>query len=60
VSNLAFYSTYGFEVIGHRRIGGGGPDVWAMLREPVFGSGRFPAALHQSHIVGPAIPDLPA
>jgi hypothetical protein len=33
-SNLTFYSNFGFEVIGHRRIRGGGPDVWAMYREP--------------------------
>jgi hypothetical protein len=32
-SNLSFYSNFGFEVIGHRRIRGGGPDVWAMYRE---------------------------
>ena len=40
VSNLPFYSTFGFEVIGHRRLGGGGPDVWAMFRKPVSDSGR--------------------
>jgi GNAT superfamily N-acetyltransferase len=34
VSNLAFYSTFGFEVIGHTRLRGGGPDVWAMYRRP--------------------------
>jgi hypothetical protein len=34
MSNLAFYSTFGFKVVGHRRLGGGGPDVWAMLRDP--------------------------
>jgi len=33
-SNVAFYRRFGFEVIGHRVIDGGGPDVWAMLREP--------------------------
>ena len=37
-SNLAFYSSFAFEVIGHRRIGGGGPDVWAMFRKPASGS----------------------
>jgi GNAT superfamily N-acetyltransferase len=31
-SNLAFYSTFGFEIIGHKRIEGDGPDVWAMYR----------------------------
>ena len=31
-SNVAFYSTLGFEVADHRQISGGGPDVWAMLR----------------------------
>jgi hypothetical protein len=35
LSNLAFYSTFGFEVIGHKRLEGGGPDVWAMCREPL-------------------------
>lgn len=44
VSNLAFYSTFGFEVIGHRRTQGGGPDVWAMFRTPMPDSGRSPAA----------------
>lgn len=33
-SNVAFYRRLGFDVIGHRVIDGGGPDVWAMLREP--------------------------
>jgi GNAT superfamily N-acetyltransferase len=33
-SNVAFYEKAGFEVTGHRQISGGGPDVWAMLREP--------------------------
>jgi hypothetical protein len=32
MSNLAFYSAFGFEVIGHKRLAGGGPDVWAMFR----------------------------
>jgi hypothetical protein len=34
-SNLDFYSRLRFEVVGHRRISGGGPDVWAMLRWPL-------------------------
>ncbi len=33
-SNLAFYSKFGFEVVGHRCLAGGGPDVWAMFRSP--------------------------
>jgi ribosomal protein S18 acetylase RimI-like enzyme len=33
-SNVAFYERLGFEVTGHRVISGGGPDVWAMLRDP--------------------------
>jgi hypothetical protein len=33
-SNIDFYSTLQFEVIDHRRIDDGGPDVWAMLRAP--------------------------
>ncbi len=43
-SNLAFYATFGFEVIGHRRLRGGGPDVWALFRRPMPDSGRSPAA----------------
>jgi hypothetical protein len=35
--NIEFYSTLRFEVIDHRRITGGGPDVWAMLRPPLVG-----------------------
>ncbi len=34
-SNVDFYAKLRFEVAGHRRISGGGPDVWAMLRRPV-------------------------
>lgn len=34
-SNVAFYRRLGFSVVDHRVIAGGGPDVWAMLREPV-------------------------
>jgi ribosomal protein S18 acetylase RimI-like enzyme len=33
-SNVAFYSTLGFEIAHHHQIGDGGPDVWAMLRPP--------------------------
>ena len=36
-SNVVFYERLGFEVIDHRRITGGGPDAWAMLREPADG-----------------------
>lgn len=32
-SNLAFYATFGFEVIRYKRLEGGGPDVWAMYRK---------------------------
>lgn len=31
-SNVDFYSSLGFDVVGHELIAGGGPDVWAMLR----------------------------
>ena len=41
-SNLAFYSTFGFEVIGHTRLDGDGPDVWAMYRKPMPNSSRSP------------------
>jgi ribosomal protein S18 acetylase RimI-like enzyme len=34
-SNIAFYAKLGFQVVDHRRITGGGPDVWAMLRNPI-------------------------
>ena len=34
-SNVAFYAKLRFEVAGHLRISGGGPDVWAMLRRPL-------------------------
>jgi GNAT superfamily N-acetyltransferase len=33
-SNIDFYSTLHFEVIDHRRLADGGPNVWAMLRPP--------------------------
>ncbi len=33
-SNIDFYSVLQFEVIDHRRLADGGPDVWAMLRKP--------------------------
>lgn len=33
-ANVALYSRLGFEVVEHRIISGGGPDVWAMLRQP--------------------------
>jgi GNAT superfamily N-acetyltransferase len=36
-ANVAFYSKLGFEVADHRRISGGGPEVWAMLRQPHAG-----------------------
>ena len=32
-SNIAFYSKLDFNIVGHQRISGGGPDVWAMLRQ---------------------------
>ena len=34
-SNVDFYAKLRFEVAGHLRISGGGPDVWAMLRRPL-------------------------
>jgi hypothetical protein len=33
-SNVDFYARLGFTVIDHCQLTGGGPDVWAMLREP--------------------------
>ena len=32
--NLTFYKRHGFEIVGQVQIHGGGPQVWAMLREP--------------------------
>ncbi|MCU1399248.1 MAG: GCN5-related N-acetyltransferase [Acidimicrobiales bacterium] len=34
-TNVAFYRRLGFVTVDHRVIAGGGPDVWAMLREPM-------------------------
>ena len=31
-TNVSFYERLGFQIADHRRIDGGGPDVWAMLR----------------------------
>jgi len=36
-SNVGFYRTLGFELTNHRQIRNGGPDVWAMLRQPKLG-----------------------
>lgn len=33
-SNIDFYATLQFEVVDHRPLADGGPDVWAMLRPP--------------------------
>lgn len=30
--NVAFYRTLGFEIVHHRTVPGGGPDVWSMWR----------------------------
>ncbi len=32
--NVAFYRSVGFEIVDHRFVPGGGPDVWAMWRRP--------------------------
>ncbi len=37
-----FYSKFGFDVIGHKRLEGDGPDVWAMYREPLPSSNKSP------------------
>ena len=34
-TNVAFYRKLGFVTVNHPVIAGGGPDVWAMLREPM-------------------------
>lgn len=44
VANLAVYGNFGFEVIGHKRLAGDGPDVWAMYREPQPHDGTSPAS----------------
>ncbi len=36
--NTMFYRSLGFEIVHHRVVPGGGPDVWTMWRHP--GSGR--------------------
>lgn len=36
--NVAFYRHRGFEVAGHHVIDNGGPDVWAMIRQPRQGT----------------------
>lgn len=33
--NVAFYQTLGFDVVDHRIVAGGGPDVWTMWRVAV-------------------------
>jgi GNAT superfamily N-acetyltransferase len=42
VSNIAFYSTFGFEVIGHTRLLDDGPHVWTMYRKPLPINNRSP------------------
>lgn len=32
--NVSFYESVGFEIIDHRSVPGGGPDVWTMWRTP--------------------------
>ena len=32
--NVTFYESAGFEIIDHRIVAGGGPDVWTMWRNP--------------------------
>lgn len=34
MANVAFYRGVGFDVVDHRVVDGGGPDVWAMQRPP--------------------------
>jgi ribosomal protein S18 acetylase RimI-like enzyme len=36
-ANVSFYERLGFATVDHRVISSGGPDVWAMLREPNTG-----------------------
>ena len=35
--NVTFYESVGFEIIDHRLVPGGGPDVWTMWRTPLTG-----------------------
>lgn len=32
--NVEFYRSLGFEIVDHRVVDGGGPDVWTMWRQP--------------------------
>ena len=41
-SNVAFYTDLGFHVVARQTIEGGGPVVWAMLREPAPKAGDRP------------------
>jgi hypothetical protein len=62
VSNLSFYSTFGFEVIDHRRLEGGGPDVWAMYHEPPPDRSRSQLRLVDKRCavcLGPDVPSCP-
>lgn len=34
VENTLFYESLGFEIVHHRVVPGGGPDVWTMWRQP--------------------------
>ena len=39
-SNVALYARLGFTITAHCQIAGGGPDVWAMARQPQVERGR--------------------
>ncbi len=40
VGNTQFYESMGFEIVHHRVVPGGGPDVWTMWRQPDPGPQR--------------------
>lgn len=41
IENVAFYQTVGFDVVDHRTVVGGGPNVWTMWRTPTSPNRRL-------------------
>jgi hypothetical protein len=51
VSNRTFYTTFGFGVIGHMRLPGDGPDIWAMYSEPDRPASDRESPVHCPHSI---------